>query len=212
MLLEPIGRNTAPAAAVAAMTATRDGDDPILLVLPADHIIGDVERFHAAVETGRSAAADGYLVTFGIVPESPHTGYGYIHKGDALAGLPAFTVERFVEKPDLQTATEYVASGNYLWNSGMFMFLASRYLEELEKFDPQHGERLSTSHSMSVRKSKMESGSTGPPSRPSKATRSTTRSWSTRIGPLLSPSMPVGATSGRGRLSGRSAIRITTAT
>jgi mannose-1-phosphate guanylyltransferase/mannose-6-phosphate isomerase len=136
MLLEPIGRNTAPAAAVAALTATRDGDDPILLVLPADHMIGDVDRFHAAVEIGRAAAADGSLVTFGIVPESPHTGYGYIHKGDALAGSPACVVERFVEKPDLETATEYVASGSYLWNSGMFMFLASRYLEELEKFDP----------------------------------------------------------------------------
>jgi len=135
MLLEPIGRNTAPAAAVAAMTATRDGDDPILLVLPADHIMGDVERFHQAVEAGRSAAADGYLVTFGIVPESPHTGYGYIQRGDGVADSRAFVVERFVEKPDLETATEYVASGNYLWNSGMFMFLASRYLEELEKFD-----------------------------------------------------------------------------
>ena len=137
MLLEPIGRNTAPAAAVAAMAAARDGEDPVLLVLPADHIIVDVERFHAAVEAGRSAAADGYLVTFGIIPESPHTGYGYIHKGAVLPGSPAFTVERFVEKPDLPTATEYVESGDYLWNSGMFMFLASRYLEELERFDPR---------------------------------------------------------------------------
>ena len=137
MLLEPIGRNTAPAAAVAAMTGARDGEDPILLVLPADHIIGDVERFHEAVEAGRSAAADGYLVTFGIVPDGPHTGYGYLHKGESLAGSPAFRVERFVEKPDLETAAEYVASGDYLWNSGMFMFLASRYLEELEKFDPR---------------------------------------------------------------------------
>ena len=104
MLLEPIGRNTAPATAVAAMTGARDGEDPILLVLPADHIIGDVERFHEAVEAGRSAAADGYLVTFGIVPDGPHTGYGYLHKGESLAGSPAFRVERFVEKPDLETA------------------------------------------------------------------------------------------------------------
>jgi mannose-1-phosphate guanylyltransferase/mannose-6-phosphate isomerase len=137
MLLEPIGRNTAPAVAVAAMVATRDGEDPVLLVLPADHMIGDVDRFHAAVETGRSAALDGYLVTFGIVPEGPHTGYGYIHKGESLAGSSTFAVERFVEKPDLPTATGYVASGRYLWNSGMFMFLASRFLEELERFDPR---------------------------------------------------------------------------
>ncbi len=137
MLLEPIGRNTAPAAAVAAMAAARNGEDPVLLVLPADHIIVDLDRFHAAVEAGRTAAADGYLVTFGIVPEGPHTGYGYIHKGESLAGSSAVTVERFVEKPDLPTATEYVESGSYLWNSGMFMFLASRYLEELERFDPR---------------------------------------------------------------------------
>ena len=137
MLLEPIGRNTAPAAAVAAIAAARDGADPILLVLPADHMIGDLERFHEAIEIGRSAAEEGNLVTFGIVPEGPHTGYGYIHKGDSLAGLAAFVVESFVEKPDLATAAEYVGSGEYLWNSGMFMFLASRYLEELERFDPR---------------------------------------------------------------------------
>jgi len=136
MLLEPIGRNTAPAAAVAAMAATRD-DDPTLLVLPADHVIADVGRFHEAVEAGRAAAEGGYLVTFGIVPEGPHTGYGYIQKGPGLVGSPAFAVERFVEKPDLETATGYVASGQYLWNSGMFMFLASRYLEELEQLDPR---------------------------------------------------------------------------
>ena len=135
MLLEPIGRNTAPAAAVAALTATDDGDDPVLLVLPADHMIGDRDRFHEAVEIGRGVAGDGYLVTFGIVPERPHTGYGYIHKGESVGEAPAFTVERFVEKPDGETATEYVASGDYLWNSGMFMFLASRFLEELEQFD-----------------------------------------------------------------------------
>ena len=137
MLLEPIGRNTAPAAAVAAMAAARDGEDPILLVLPADHMIGDIERFHQAIEVGKLAAEEGNLVTFGIVPEGPHTGYGYIHQGEAMAGSAAFAVESFVEKPDLQTATGYVESGDYLWNSGMFMFLASRYLEELERFEPR---------------------------------------------------------------------------
>lgn len=137
MLLEPIGRNTAPAVAVAAMTAVANGDDPILLVLPADHIIGDVERFHEAIRVARSAADDGYLTTFGIVPESPHTGYGYIHQGDHIGDSGFFAVEQFVEKPDLSTAEEYVAAGDYLWNSGMFMFRASRYLEELEKYEPR---------------------------------------------------------------------------
>lgn len=136
MLLEPIGRNTAPAAAVAAMAAMQNGNDPILLVLPADHMIGDVEGFHQAVAAGRRAAESGYLVTFGIVPEGPHTGYGYIQKGDSLLEETAYEVARFVEKPDLEAAREYVASSEYLWNSGMFMFRASAYLEELERFDP----------------------------------------------------------------------------
>jgi mannose-1-phosphate guanylyltransferase/mannose-6-phosphate isomerase len=137
MLLEPIGRNTAPAAAVAAMTAGRNGDDPVLLVLPADHIIGDVDRFHQAVEAGRLIADDGYLVTFGILPESAHTGYGYIQQGSGIPDSPAFTVERFVEKPDTETAERYLGAGGYLWNSGMFMFKASRYLDELEKYEPR---------------------------------------------------------------------------
>jgi mannose-1-phosphate guanylyltransferase/mannose-6-phosphate isomerase len=121
---------------VAALAAVRDNDDPILLVLPADHIIGDKERFCEAVGIAKAAATDGYLVTFGIVPEGPHTGYGYIHQGARVGDSPFFAVEQFVEKPDLGTAEAYVASGDYLWNSGMFMFKASRYLEELETFDP----------------------------------------------------------------------------
>ncbi|AMV07886.1 MULTISPECIES: mannose-1-phosphate guanylyltransferase/mannose-6-phosphate isomerase [Xanthomonas] len=133
ILLEPKGRNTAPAIAVAALEATRDGADPLLLVLPSDHVIGNEAAFQAAVKVAAEAAAQGKLVTFGIKPTAPETGYGYIKAG---AGTAASAVERFVEKPDLATAQSYLASGEYYWNSGMFLFRASRYLEELRKFHP----------------------------------------------------------------------------
>lgn len=133
ILLEPKGRNTAPAIAVAALEATRDGADPLLLVLPSDHVIGNEAAFQAAVKVAAEAAAQGKLVTFGIKPTAPETGYGYIKAG---AGTGASAVERFVEKPDLATAHSYLASGEYYWNSGMFLFRASRYLEELRKFHP----------------------------------------------------------------------------
>ncbi|MFW9438685.1 mannose-1-phosphate guanylyltransferase/mannose-6-phosphate isomerase [Xanthomonas euvesicatoria] len=133
ILLEPKGRNTAPAIAVAALEATRDGADPLLLVLPSDHVIGNQAAFQAAVKEAAEAAAQGKLVTFGIKPTAPETGYGYIKAG---AGTGASAVERFVEKPDLATAQSYLASGEYYWNSGMFLFRASRYLEELRKFHP----------------------------------------------------------------------------
>ncbi|WP_372157623.1 mannose-1-phosphate guanylyltransferase/mannose-6-phosphate isomerase [Xanthomonas campestris pv. fici] len=133
ILLEPKGRNTAPAIAVAALEATRDGADPLLLVLPSDHVIGNEAAFQAAVKEAAEAAAQGKLVTFGIKPTAPETGYGYIKAG---AGTGASAVERFVEKPDLATAQSYLASGEYYWNSGMFLFRASRYLEELRKFHP----------------------------------------------------------------------------
>lgn len=144
ILLEPVGRNTAPAIAAAALTAMQDGKDPLLLVLAADHVITDVDAFQRAVELARTAAETGSLVTFGIVPTSPETGYGYIETSDnekwGLAnGVPkgAHPVSRFVEKPDLETAQEYVVSGRYLWNSGMFLFRASVLIEELGKFAPQ---------------------------------------------------------------------------
>ncbi|MBV6850472.1 mannose-1-phosphate guanylyltransferase/mannose-6-phosphate isomerase [Xanthomonas euvesicatoria] len=133
ILLEPKGRNTAPAIAVAALEATRDGADPLLLVLPSDHVIGNEAAFQAAVKVAADAAAQGKLVTFGIKPTAPETGYGYIKAG---AGTGASAVERFVEKPDLATAQSYLASGEYYWNSGMFLFRASRYLEELRTFHP----------------------------------------------------------------------------
>tara|TARA_R110002012_G_scaffold321356_4_gene548822 strand:+ start:68 stop:1474 length:1407 start_codon:yes stop_codon:yes gene_type:complete len=135
ILLEPVGRNTAPAIALAALHATLNGEDPTLLVLAADHLISDKPAFHAAILKASVLADQGKLVTFGIVPTSPHTGYGYIKAGEKLT--EGFEVEQFVEKPDLETAKGYVSSGNYLWNSGMFMFKASRYLDELEKYSPE---------------------------------------------------------------------------
>jgi len=135
ILLEPVGRNTAPAIALAALQAVEEVDDPILLVLAADHLIQDVAAFHASIRTALPLAADGKLVTFGIVPTHPETGYGYIEQGHSV-GDGGYAVNRFVEKPDLATARDYLACGNYFWNSGMFMFRASRYLEELERFQP----------------------------------------------------------------------------
>ncbi len=134
ILLEPVGRNTAPAIALAALHATKDGDDPILLVLAADHLIKDAPAFHDAMSHVEQLAEQGKLVTFGIVPQQPHTGYGYIKSGERLQH--GFKVAEFVEKPALTTAKEYVDSGNYYWNSGMFMFKASRYLEELGRYAP----------------------------------------------------------------------------
>jgi mannose-1-phosphate guanylyltransferase/mannose-6-phosphate isomerase len=132
IILEPLGRNTAPAATVAALQGVVDGDDPVLLLLPADHLIRDETAFRAAVRVAEPLAAAGALVTFGIVPDRPETGYGYIKKG-AAAGSGGFRVERFVEKPGVETAREYVDSGAYLWNSGMFMFKASRLIAEMEE-------------------------------------------------------------------------------
>ena len=160
LLLEPVGRNTAPAIAVAALQAMAGGEDPLLLVLPSDHVIRDVPAFHAAVQAATAAAGQGALVTFGIVPAGPETGYGYIKASTASVGgtsvpmpfaesigtevPPAGAgvgggvrrVERFVEKPDLATAQAYVVSGDYFWNSGMFLFRASRFLAELQRFAP----------------------------------------------------------------------------
>jgi mannose-1-phosphate guanylyltransferase/mannose-6-phosphate isomerase len=137
IILEPVGRNTAPAIALAALQAVNnaiDGEDPVLLVLAADHIIENEQAFKASVEKALSFAENGQLVTFGIVPTAPETGYGYIKSGSQDGD--AFSVSEFVEKPDLATAEKYLASDNYYWNSGMFLFKASRYLEELQKFAP----------------------------------------------------------------------------
>lgn len=138
VLLEPFGRNTAPAVAMAAMKLLEQGQDDLMLVLPADHVIKNQAAFHAALQVAKAAAEQGEMVLFGIQPEAPETGYGYI-KGDmqARAELPegVFRVERFVEKPNYERACDFVASGEYFWNSGMFMFRASRFLEELQAHD-----------------------------------------------------------------------------
>lgn len=128
IILEPVGRNTAPALALAAMSLLEKDNDPIMLVMPADHVIADVAAFQSAVENGVKLAAEGRLVTFGIVPDYPATGYGYIKKGEGS------DVEAFVEKPDVATARAYVDSGDYLWNSGLFMHKASVWMEELHRF------------------------------------------------------------------------------
>ena len=135
ILLEPVARNTAPAIALAALQAQQEHLDPILLVLAADHVISDHSVFHSSIAAAQVLAEQGRLVTFGVVPVSAQTGYGYIKKGVAL-GTQGFAVERFVEKPNSETAQTYFASGDYLWNSGMFMFRASRYLEELQCYRP----------------------------------------------------------------------------
>jgi mannose-1-phosphate guanylyltransferase/mannose-6-phosphate isomerase len=142
IVLEPVGRNTAPAVAVAALVAldrarrSKGGNDadPILLVLPADHVIRDVAAFQSAVVSGSAAAAEGKLVTFGIVPDRAETGYGYIRR--APGDGPTYPVQQFVEKPDAATAQSYVESGEYYWNSGMFMFRARVFLAELKRHAP----------------------------------------------------------------------------
>jgi mannose-1-phosphate guanylyltransferase/mannose-6-phosphate isomerase len=135
ILLEPTARNTAPAIAVATLSALADGDDPILLVLAADHVIPNVDGFRASLALAKLEVEKGRIVTFGVVPTKPETGYGYIRTEVNTAGGAAH-VDAFVEKPDLETAQTYLAEGNYLWNSGMFMFRASTMKSELERLCP----------------------------------------------------------------------------
>ena len=137
IILEPVGRNTAPAIALAAFDLLEQSSgesSPLVLVMAADHLIQDVPAFQAAVGVAAEQAGQGKLVTFGIVPESPHTGYGYIRRGAATG--EAYAVEEFVEKPDEATAQSYLDNGGYYWNSGMFMFAADAYLSELKQYRP----------------------------------------------------------------------------
>jgi len=134
IILEPVGKNTAPAVAMAALSAA--SQDEVLLVLPADHVITDTSAFHSAIAQAELLAQQGNLVTFGIVPTHPETGYGYIRKDSVQVGS-TYKVGAFVEKPDLFTAKNYITSGDYLWNSGMFAFTAGNFLKELEKFNPE---------------------------------------------------------------------------
>lgn len=135
IILEPLARNTAPAIALAALDATADGDDPVLLILAADHHIHDEQAFRRAVQIAQALAEDGRLVTFGITPTHAETGFGYIHCGDAVAE-GGYAIRAFKEKPSAEMAEEYLSAGAYLWNSGMFMFRASVFLAELGQHRP----------------------------------------------------------------------------
>ncbi len=137
-ILEPVGRNTAPAVAVAALHALDKHPEACMFVLPSDHLIKDVPALHETLATALPLAAGGSLVTFGITPTGPVTGYGYIERGEAISqSKGSFRVARFVEKPDLETARRYLSSGRFFWNSGMFVFHPKRYLEELQRFRPE---------------------------------------------------------------------------
>ena len=140
IILEPEGRNTAPAVALAAHEAIKTDDDAILVVLPSDHVIQKTALFLEALTTAIGLAKDDALVTFGVVPDKPETGYGYIKKGVATGA--AFKVDKFVEKPDVTTASEFLQSGLYCWNSGMFVFKASAYLKELTAQTPRIAEAM----------------------------------------------------------------------
>ena len=138
LVLEPAGRGTAAAAAAAALIVPQK--DALMLVMPADHAIGNLPRFHAAIRTAANYAAQGAFVVFGVAPSRPHTGYGYIKQGTPRDDV--FVVDRFVEKPNLETAEAFLAAGGYLWNSGIFVFRADRYLAELERYRPDVAKAL----------------------------------------------------------------------
>ena len=139
ILLEPMAKNTAPAIAAACCAAMKQDKDSVVVVLPSDHVIADVAAFQNAVKAAAANAEKGYLVTFGIVPTFPATGYGYV-KAAGSESDGAYTLEKFVEKPCLEKAQEYLASGEYAWNSGMFVFKASTFLEELKTYNPEMAE------------------------------------------------------------------------
>jgi mannose-1-phosphate guanylyltransferase/mannose-6-phosphate isomerase len=136
LLLEPVGRNTAPAACIAALTLAEGEPDALMLLLPSDHAIADADAFQAAIDRAASAARRGALATFGIAPDRAETGYGYIRRGEPLDGDGCFAVAEFVEKPDPGHAARYLASGEHFWNSGMFLFPAQLYLDELQRLRP----------------------------------------------------------------------------
>lgn len=149
IILEPVGKNTAPAVAVAALHALKKDPAAVMLVMPADHVIGDVAAFSAAVNLGLAQAEQGSLVTFGIVPESPETGYGYIRRQQG-ADQGSYAIAEFVEKPSSEIAQQYVASGDYYWNSGMFLLGAKTYLDELQQHAPAMLQAATAAYEQSV--------------------------------------------------------------
>ena len=145
IFLEPMGRNTAPAVAIGALKAIAIDSEALIMILPADHLINDPDKFRQAIAAGVDYAENGSLITFGVIPDKPETGYGYIRKGapaktaganPAAGDGPGYDIDEFVEKPDLETARRYLASGDYCWNSGMFMFGAAAVLDEMKRFAP----------------------------------------------------------------------------
>lgn len=146
IILEPAGRNTAPALTLAALFAQETGSDPILLVMPADQIVSDAKAFCEALEIGSDLAEAGHVVTFGIKPERPETGYGYLRLGAEIAGAKAWHLDHFVEKPDLETAKAYLHEGRYLWNGGIFMMRASIWLALLERYAPEMAARCEAAY------------------------------------------------------------------
>ena len=137
IVLEPVGRNTAPVAAVAAFLIAEKDPSALVLLMPADHVVEDGKAFADAVEIAAAAARDGAIATFGIQPQGPETGYGYIQRGEAMARKGCYRVKRFVEKPDRAAAQSYLDAGDYFWNGGIFMFRAKTYLDELQLFEPE---------------------------------------------------------------------------
>ena len=176
-VVEPVGRNTAPAAAVAALLLSRDRPDAHMLVMPADHVIGDPDAFHDAVARRASGPARRDTSSpSGSTPTRPHAGYGYIQRGEALPALPrCHAVARFVEKPDAATAAAWVASGDYLWNSGIFLFPAARYLAELERHEPAIVAACAARARAAPSTTSRSCGSAPRRSRRPRRTRSTTR-------------------------------------
>lgn len=137
LVLEPTGRNTAPAAAIAALILAAQDPQALMLIMPSDHVIGRPDAFHQAIAAATSAAAEGALVTFGIQPTRPETGYGYLRAGASTTHAGVLRLDRFVEKPDLKTAEAYLAEGGTYWNAGIFLFRADRFLAELERCEPE---------------------------------------------------------------------------
>ena len=136
IILEPEGRNTAPALTLAALYLVKQDPDAMMVVMPADHVMTEPQQFVAAVRQGGVNAEQGALVTFGIVPDAPETGYGYIKRDVEVSGTPAYSVASFVEKPDLETAQQYISEGDYYWNSGIFLMRADRWLDEIGQHRP----------------------------------------------------------------------------
>lgn len=152
ILLEPVGRNTAPAIALAAHAALRiGGEDALMLVLPADHVLQDLSAFQAAIKRSLEAAAQGKLVAFGIVAHTPETGYGYLKTAGRPGASAVVPIAQFVEKPDLKRAQEFIASGEYFWNSGMFLFGARRFLDELKVHAPDIADTCERASASAVR-------------------------------------------------------------